>query len=139
MLKFDCLGEPTNDLERSGRLAVIDLQRGWPGAVIVASHDRELLDDMNVMVELTPLGAVRYGGHYSAFRERKEREVAAQDLAHAEKAQAETAERKVRTVNAGRMSRAKGDQPTILVEAARAVRKSPAELAFLRGCGSIFA
>ncbi|MEP2681836.1 MULTISPECIES: P-loop NTPase family protein [Sulfitobacter] len=37
MLKFNCFGEPTNDLDRAGRLAVIDLQRGLTGGVIIVS------------------------------------------------------------------------------------------------------
>ncbi|WP_421907517.1 ABC-F family ATP-binding cassette domain-containing protein [Mameliella sp.] len=125
---FLLLDEPTNNLDRAGRLAVIDLLRGWTGGAIVASHDRELLEEMDAIVELTSLGAARYGANYSAFRERKqrEREAAAQDLANAEKAQAEAArraqqaaERKARKDSAGRKSRMKGDQPKILMDAAK--------------------
>ncbi|RKF22999.1 ABC transporter ATP-binding protein [Altericroceibacterium spongiae] len=125
---FLLLDEPTNNLDRAGRCAVIDLLRDWRGGAIIASHDRELLEEMDAVVELTSLGAARYGGGYSAFREQKEREraAAAQDLAHAEKTRAETArraqqaaERKARKDGAGRRSRAKGDQPKILMDAAK--------------------
>tara|TARA_R110000751_G_scaffold81216_1_gene163851 strand:+ start:194 stop:1777 length:1584 start_codon:yes stop_codon:yes gene_type:complete len=123
------LDEPTNNLDRDGRRAVIDLIRGWTGGMIVVSHDRALLEKMDAIVELTTLGAARYGGNYSAFRQRKETELdaAARDLADAEKTRAEAArraqqahERKARKDGAGHRARARGDQPKILLDAAKA-------------------
>ncbi|RJL06020.1 ABC transporter ATP-binding protein [Paracoccus aestuarii] len=122
------LDEPTNNLDRDGRAAVIDLLRGWSGAAIVASHDRELLEEMDAVVELTSLKAVRYGGNYSAYRQRKaaELDAAAHDLAHAERASREAArraqtatERKARKDGAGHRARANGGQPKILLDAAK--------------------
>ncbi|OLP53112.1 ABC transporter [Rhizobium rhizosphaerae] len=122
------LDEPTNNLDRAGRKAVIDLLRGWRGGAIVASHDRELLEEMDAIVELTSLGVTRYGGNYSAFRERKdvEREAAARDLAEAEEARREAdrrarqaSERKARKDSAGHKARARGDQPRIAMNTAR--------------------
>lgn len=122
------LDEPTNNLDREGRRAVTDLLRGWTKAAIIVSHDRALLDQMDAIVELTPLGATRHGGNYSAFRQRKDAELEAvgRDLAHAEKTRAETArrarqaaERKARKDGAGHRARAKGDQPKIQMDAAR--------------------
>ncbi|WCR20827.1 ABC-F family ATP-binding cassette domain-containing protein [Paracoccus alcaliphilus] len=125
---FLLLDEPTNNLDRNGRGAVIDLVRGWTGGAIIVSHDRALLEEMDAIVELTSLGAARYGGNYSAFRQRKDAELAAaaRDLAHAEKSRADAArraqqasERKARKDSAGRRARAKGDQPKILMDAAK--------------------
>lgn len=125
---FLLLDEPTNNLDLEGRRAVIDLLRGWSGGAIVVSHDRELLEEMDAIVELTSLGAVRYGGNYSAFRQRKDVELdaAAHDLAHAEKAVSDSArraqqasERKARKDSAGHRARAKGDQPKILMDFAK--------------------
>ena len=125
---FLLLDEPTNNLDREGRRAVIDLIRGWKGGAIIASHDRALLEEMDTIVELTSLGATRYGGNYSAFRHRKDTELGAaqRDLAHADKARAETARRaqkaaarKARKDSAGRKGRAKGDQPGIFMDAAK--------------------
>ncbi|MBR9766630.1 MAG: ABC-F family ATP-binding cassette domain-containing protein [Rhodobacteraceae bacterium] len=122
------MDEPTNNLDRAGRRAVIDLLRGWRGGAVVVSHDRDLLEEMDAIVELTSLGAARYGGNYSAFRHLREREraAAAQDLAHAEKTRDEAArrarqaaERKARKDGAGRRARARGDQPKILLDAAK--------------------
>ncbi|RIV81941.1 ABC transporter ATP-binding protein [Aurantiacibacter xanthus] len=125
---FLLLDEPTNNLDRDGRQAVLDLIRSWNGGAIIASHDRELLEEMDAIVELTSLGARRYGGNYSAFRQQKEAEleVATRNLNHAEKTRIETArraqqaaERKARKDSAGRKSRTKGDQPKILMDAAK--------------------
>jgi ATPase subunit of ABC transporter with duplicated ATPase domains len=122
------LDEPTNNLDRNGRAAVIDLLRAWSGAAIVASHDRALLEEMDAIVELTSLKASRYGGNYSAYRQRKaaELDAAVHDLAHAARAGTEAArrariaaERKARKDGAGHRARAKGGQPKILLDAAK--------------------
>ncbi|QPC42575.1 ABC-F family ATP-binding cassette domain-containing protein [Kaustia mangrovi] len=125
---FLLLDEPTNNLDRDGRRAVIDLIGTWKGGAIVASHDRGLLEEMDAIVELTSLGATRYGGNYTAFRQQKntELEAATRDLNHAEKTRTEAArraqqavERKARKDSAGRKARAKGDQPKALMDAAK--------------------
>ncbi|MGB3490384.1 MAG: ABC-F family ATP-binding cassette domain-containing protein [Xanthobacteraceae bacterium] len=120
---FLLLDEPTNNLDREGRAAVIDFLAGWRGGAIIVSHDRELLEAMDAIVEMTSLGATRYGGGWSQYRERKAVELAAarHDLADAEKrvtkidrkAQ-ESTERKARKDRAGQRKRAKGDLPRIL-------------------------
>lgn len=121
---FLLLDEPTNNLDREGREAVIALLAGWRGGALVVSHDRELLETMDAIVELTSLGATRYGGNWSRYRERKALELAAarHDLADAERRVAEIdrktqelVERKARKDRAGRRRRAKGDMPRILM------------------------
>jgi ATPase subunit of ABC transporter with duplicated ATPase domains len=123
---FLILDEPTNNLDREGRAAVIELLTGWRAGVIVVSHDRELLEGMDAIVELTTLGASRYGGGWSAYRARKGQELAAarHDLADAERQLADlarrartTAERKARKDGAGKRNAARGDAPKILLGA----------------------
>jgi ATPase subunit of ABC transporter with duplicated ATPase domains len=125
---FLLLDEPTNNLDRAGRQVVFDLVRAWKGGAIIASHDRELLEEMDAIVELTSLGVTRYGGNYSVFRQIKDTELdaAARDLTHAEKASADAArraqqarERKARKDGAGHRARAKGGQPKVLMDAAK--------------------
>jgi ATPase subunit of ABC transporter with duplicated ATPase domains len=120
---FLLLDEPTNNLDREGRAAVIDFLAGWRGGAIIVSHDRELLEAMDAIVEMTSLGATRYGGGWSQYRERKAVELAAarHDLADAEKRVTEidrkaqeSTERKARKDRAGQRKRAKGDLPRIL-------------------------
>ena len=119
---FLLLDEPTNNLDREGREAVIGLLSDWAVGAVVVSHDRELLEVMDAIVELTSLGATRYGGPWSQYRERKALELAAarHDLADAEKRVVElsrsaqaTAERKARKDRAGKRKSAKGDMPRI--------------------------
>ncbi|PTQ12076.1 ABC transporter [Sphingomonas oleivorans] len=129
---FLLLDEPTNNLDRDGRDAVARLVEGWNAGLIVVSHDRELLQHMDAIVELTTLGATRYGGNWSHYRARKaiELEAAEHDLAHAQRRQAEIQrraqiadERKVRRDAAGARKAARGDMPRILMGA----RKNAAE------------
>ena len=123
---FLLLDEPTNNLDLDGRKAVTDFLATWRGGAIVVSHDRNLLEAMNAIVELTSLGATRYGGNWSHYQVQKALELAAvrQDLAHAEKRLSEidekaqeAAERKARKDVGGRKKRAKGDMPRILAGA----------------------
>ncbi|MEQ1490672.1 MAG: ATP-binding cassette domain-containing protein, partial [Terricaulis sp.] len=120
------LDEPTNNLDRDGRAAVIELLASWRAGAVVVSHDRELLDTMDAIIEMTSLGVRRYGGNWSAYRERKAMELAAaqHDLADAEKRIADVtetaqvmAERKARKDGAGARKAAKGDTPRIVIGA----------------------
>jgi ATPase subunit of ABC transporter with duplicated ATPase domains len=126
---FILLDEPTNNLDRDGRRAVIDLLANWRAGAIVISHDRELLDTMDAIVELSSLGATRYGGNWSHYRERKAIELAAarHDLDDAEKRLDEVArrtqertERQARRDRAGRAARDKGGAPRIALNARKA-------------------
>ncbi|EJC79908.1 ATPase component of ABC transporters with duplicated ATPase domain [Rhizobium leguminosarum bv. trifolii WSM2297] len=121
---FLLLDEPTNNLHRDGRKAVIALISGWRAGAIIVSHDRELLESMDAIVELTSLGVTRYGGNWSHYRERKALELAAarHDLADAEKRIAEvaakaqaTVERQAHRDSAGRKMAAKGGIPRIML------------------------
>jgi ATPase subunit of ABC transporter with duplicated ATPase domains len=121
---FLLLDEPTNNLDRAGRMAVIELLARWRKGAIVVSHDRELLETMDAIVELTSFGAARYGGNWSVYRDRKALELTAaqHDFADAERRIADiarkaqvTAERKARKDSAGRKKGAKGDAPHIML------------------------
>ncbi|GEP60847.1 ABC-F family ATP-binding cassette domain-containing protein [Reyranella soli] len=125
---FILLDEPTNNLDRDGRRVVIDLLAGWRSGAIVVSHDRELLETLDAIVELSGLGATRYGGNFSHYRERKALELAAaeHDLADAERRMANvveraqaTAERKARKDGAGQKKRSRGDIPRIQLNTLR--------------------
>ena len=68
------LDEPTNNLDRDGRDAIIRLLTGWHGAILCASHDRELLENVDRIVDLTTTGATVFGGAWSAFRDYRDGE-----------------------------------------------------------------
>lgn len=120
------LDEPTNNLDAAGRVAVRALVREWRGGILVASHDRELLEDVDRILELTTIGVRSFGGGWSAFAAAREedRRRASAELERAEagiraarqaaQAQREAKERRDRT---GRAFAAKGSEPKILLDA----------------------
>lgn len=119
---FILLDEPTNNLDRGGREAVLDMIGKWRRGAVVVSHDRDLLENMDAIVELTSLGAARYGGNWSAYRAQKELELSAvqHDLRNAEKRVAEVehsaramAQRKDRRDATGKRKAAQGGEPRI--------------------------
>lgn len=61
------LDEPTNHLDRHGRAAVLDLVSSWIGCLVIASHDRAVLDLVDRVVEISPSGLKSYGGNYDAY------------------------------------------------------------------------
>lgn len=79
---FLILDEPSNHLDRANRLALMAQLQRWPHGLLVISHDRELLEHMDRIVELSPLGLRSYGGGYSFYAEckRAERESAQRQL-----------------------------------------------------------
>jgi len=68
------LDEPSNHLDRPNQLALIEQLQRWPGGLIVVSHDRQLLDSMERIVELSPQGLHSYGGNYAFYAEAKAQE-----------------------------------------------------------------
>ncbi|MFB8830380.1 ATP-binding cassette domain-containing protein [Azotobacter sp. CWF10] len=78
------LDEPTNHLDRGARRCLRDALAKWPGCVLVASHDRELLDDMDQIAELEPSRLRLYGGGFGFYRQavETERQAAEQRVHH---------------------------------------------------------
>jgi ATPase subunit of ABC transporter with duplicated ATPase domains len=83
---FLILDEPTNHLDREQRSLLLEQLQRWSGGLLVVSHDRELLESMTRIVELSSLGLRSYGGGYSFYAQ-----ASAQERAQA---QAELARRK---------------------------------------------
>ncbi|MDM7892058.1 ABC-F family ATP-binding cassette domain-containing protein [Curtobacterium caseinilyticum] len=63
------LDEPTNNLDRRSRAALLDLVDTWRGTLVVVSHDRELLEHVDETVELRSGSATVFGGTFSAYEE----------------------------------------------------------------------
>jgi ATPase subunit of ABC transporter with duplicated ATPase domains len=63
------LDEPTNNLDRTARQRLYAAVADWHGVLLVVSHDRELLDLMDQIIDLRD-GEVRwYGGNFTAYEE----------------------------------------------------------------------
>lgn len=72
------LDEPTNNLDARARAALQESLASWPGQVVVVSHDTELLNTMDEIVELHDGTATVYGGNYDLYVAERQ---AAQDAA----------------------------------------------------------
>jgi len=120
------LDEPTNNLDAEGRAAVADLLAHWPGGALVASHDRELLEGMDRIVQLSQTGILTVSGGWSAFVAQRDAMRERADLA-LDRRQRDAvrqrhdmqrqSERKARRDKAGRATGARGGQPRILLGA----------------------
>ena len=120
------LDEPTNNLDAAGREAIAGLLAGWTGGAIVASHDRDLLEQVDRIVQLSPVGVAIFGGGWSAFvgardaqRDRAEAGLdrAERDLRQQSAANQRQREKQARRDKAGRSMAARGGTPKILLGA----------------------
>jgi ATPase subunit of ABC transporter with duplicated ATPase domains len=68
------LDEPSNHLDQSSRLVLINWLHQWQGGLLVISHDRQLLACVERIVELSSLGLRSYGGNYAAYAQARTQE-----------------------------------------------------------------
>lgn len=61
------LDEPSNDLDRSGREAVLNFLRSHRGGTLLISHDREALEICDDFLELSAQGLTKFGGGWEAY------------------------------------------------------------------------
>lgn len=97
--EFLILDEPTNDLDREGREMVADFLRAFRGGVLLISHDREILNLCDEVIELSNRGLKKFGGSWADYQGEREHERAAlsRDL--------ETAKRARDSANASRLEK----------------------------------
>lgn len=75
------LDEPTNNLDRDTRRVLSEFIDDWAGALVVVSHDLELLERMDATAELHGGMLETFGGPYSAWPEHRDREQEAAEQA----------------------------------------------------------
>lgn len=63
------LDEPTNSLDRQARQRVYDVVASWRGALLVVSHDRELLNLMDSIGELRGGNVRWFGGSFDDYEQ----------------------------------------------------------------------
>jgi len=61
------LDEPTNNLDAAARGRLYAAVDAWPGALVVVTHDRELLEHVDAVADLGRPGAPVFGGTFSAY------------------------------------------------------------------------
>lgn len=119
------LDEPTNNLDRRARGRLTAAVRRWPGPVVVVSHDRELLDVVDQVVEIRSGSARVHTGNLTSFsaalgveQEAAERSVrgAKQDL---RRQQRELAEARVRLDRRLSYARSQADNVPKIVAGAK--------------------
>jgi ATPase subunit of ABC transporter with duplicated ATPase domains len=118
------LDEPTNNLDDEGRTAIASLLEDWRGGALVVSHDRGLLERVDRIVALSPVGVTVHGGGWSSWlaardaataRAEADLEVAEQRTRAARREAQAARERQARRDRAGRAYGASGSAPKILM------------------------
>ena len=90
------LDEPSNHLDIDQQHKLAQQIERWPNGLILISHDRGLLDHVDEIVELSPLGLAVYGGNYSHYSAAREQEqLAFQSALQGERAQARREQREM--------------------------------------------
>ncbi|MDW6093960.1 ATP-binding cassette domain-containing protein [Vibrio rhizosphaerae] len=71
------LDEPSNHLDVQAKQWLLASMRAFNGAILLISHDRVLLRDMEEIWELSGLGLQVFGGNYDVYAEQKRTELQA--------------------------------------------------------------
>ena len=71
------LDEPSNHLDTQAKQWLLESMRAFKGAILLISHDRVLLREMDEMWELSGLGLQVFGGNYDDYAEQKRTELQA--------------------------------------------------------------
>ena len=69
LILFD---EPSNHLDRAARQDLYDFIKTTKSTLIVVSHDRKLLNLLDIVCELSQQGIRKYGGNYHFYMEQKQ-------------------------------------------------------------------
>ncbi|MDR6781846.1 ATPase subunit of ABC transporter with duplicated ATPase domains [Pedobacter africanus] len=122
------MDEPSNHLDTAARNMLYDYINHTKNTLIAVSHDRTLLNLLNVVYELGKSGVTIYGGNYDFYVEQKNIETAAlnQDLKSKEKSlrsareiEKEALERQQKLDAKGKKKQEKAGLPTIVMNTLR--------------------
>lgn len=72
--RFLILDEPTNDLDREGREALLRFLRGRTEGALIISHDRECLSLCDEILELSQQGLSKFGSGWAHYQEMRDQE-----------------------------------------------------------------
>ncbi|MCE7603755.1 ATP-binding cassette domain-containing protein [Vibrio fluvialis] len=119
------LDEPSNHLDTHAKQWLIETMRSFQGAILLISHDRQLLREMDEIWELSGLGLQVFGGNYDVYAEQKRSELLAveRQLACITKQQKQleeqaqcNREKAEQRASQGNKLRREGSQATILLD-----------------------
>lgn len=132
------LDEPSNHLDTEAKQWLIESMRHFGGAILLISHDRELLREMEEIWELSGLGLQVFGGNYDVYAEQKRTELQAveRQLAQVDKQKKRLAEQAQKNrekadqrAAQGNKLRKDGSQPKICLMAKRIARPPAPQIA----------
>lgn len=121
---FLILDEPTNNLDRQGKSLIKEFISHYSGGALVISHDREILEMMDVTLEMSNQGLSSYGGGFRFYwdereKERKrqsaDREYAKNQLAKKEKGRLEKLDKQEKRMRTAKKNVEKLALPKILI------------------------
>jgi len=116
------LDEPSNHLDKAGRQLLYQFIQSSASTLVVVSHDRKLLNLLDVVYELDKQGITIYGGNYGFYTDQKriENNALQQELKNTEKAlrkarevARESADRQQKLDARGKKKKEKEGLPTI--------------------------
>ncbi|RTZ17694.1 ABC-F family ATP-binding cassette domain-containing protein [Vibrio aquaticus] len=119
------LDEPSNHLDRRAKQWLKHSMHEFGGHILLISHDRELLREMDEIWELSSLGLRVYGGNYDDYHARKQAETQALDrqlnqvvkqTKHLEIQQQKNREKAEQRAAQGNKIRKDGSQPKMLLD-----------------------
>ncbi len=119
------LDEPTNHLDSDARALLYQAIAEWPGGLLIASHDRQLLNTMSLIIDITPHGIERYSGNYNDYETQKARrlqtrlaqhQAAKQHVTQIKHSIQQTKEKHAERQAYGERARERNDQPKVLLD-----------------------
>ena len=120
------LDEPTNNLDLDARGRLYDAVASWTGVMVIVSHDRELLELVDQIADLSAGGIRMYGGNLAAYEELLAAEqtaaeravsVAAADVRREHRDLVDAQVKQARRDRMGRKLAASGSMPKIVASA----------------------
>lgn len=119
------LDEPGNHLDREGRGQLIDLLRGFPGGILLISHDRQLIELANTLLDLGPWGVRSFSGSYAEYREQRKAlqekqqrdiEIEQRRVQQQQREAQRNLEKHQRRASKGKAARRSGSQSTLILD-----------------------
>tara|TARA_R110002072_G_scaffold262601_1_gene421393 strand:+ start:2667 stop:4286 length:1620 start_codon:yes stop_codon:yes gene_type:complete len=123
---FIIFDEPTNNLDLNSRKNLYKKVKDYKKGLIIVSHDRELLNLMDEIIEINPLGISIFGGNYSFYLQEKaiiensnlkNLDIAKKDLKKIKKEAQVTKEKQEKKSSQGKNLRKNGGQSKLILNA----------------------
>lgn len=122
--KLILLDEPSNHLDYKTRELLYDFIQETNASIILVSHDRKLLNNLNKICELNSNGIKIYSGNYDSYKQQKEIEKNAlnldihskeKELQTARNKEKETIQRQLKLDARGKVKQIKSGMPKVML------------------------